>query len=113
MPSTELHKYFSRFSKILKNKGVSEEELFDKLFYKKSNLDNDFREPIVDHKRAYKESKYVIQGNGTNYIQIMPNELMLLVMSYLDPLHFSRIGGICKDWKYVKNMKGVSRIYKS
>lgn len=68
MPSTQLHTYFSRFSRIIKEKGVSEEELFEKLFYKKSNLENDFREPIVDPMRAYKESKYVTKGNGINYI---------------------------------------------
>jgi hypothetical protein len=113
MPANTLHNYFSRFKKILEGKGVSEEELFDKLFYKKNNQENDFRAPLVDPLRAYKEGEACEEGSGVCYISSLPNEIMLMVLKFTDPLTFSRVGGICKEWRRIKDLKGVGKIYKS
>lgn len=52
-------------------------------------------------------------GDGVNYIKVLPNEIMLNVLSYLDSLSFARVGGVCLEWSHIKELKGVGKIYKS
>lgn len=89
--------------------------MFDKLFYKKSTADNDFRVPIQDPYRAYAPTmaRELLKGSDKCFISILPNELMLLVLQFTDVLTFTRTSSVCKEWQKIKAMKGVGRIYKT